>query len=50
VIELWIMSAMVVGVRQALDYRSTFRAVAVVLSGLLVFVLITEIAGDQGAP
>lgn len=42
-VALWLLAATVVAVRQALDYRSTLRALAVVLIGWAVFVLITAI-------
>jgi hypothetical protein len=41
VVAFWLLAATVIAVRQALDYRSTARAVAVVLIGWLLFVLIT---------
>ena len=37
---LWQLFAMVVGIRQALDYTSTLRAVSVVLIGFVVVVII----------
>jgi hypothetical protein len=39
---IWMMVAMVIAVRQALDYESTWRAIGVVVIGFLVqaFVLI----------
>lgn len=37
---IWMLMAMVVAVRQALDYKSTFRAVGVCLLGFFVQVLI----------
>ena len=37
---LWQLVAMVVGIRQALDYTSTLRAVSVVLIGFVVVVII----------
>ena len=40
VVAFWLLAATVIAVRQALDYRSTLRAVAVVLIGWLLFVLI----------
>jgi hypothetical protein len=40
VVAFWLLAATVLAVRQALDYRSTARAVAVVLIGWLIFVLI----------
>jgi hypothetical protein len=44
VVAFWLLAATVIAVRQALDYKSTGRAVAVVLIGWLLFVLITELA------
>jgi hypothetical protein len=44
VVAFWLLAATVIAVRQALDYRSTARAVAVVLIGWLLFVLITWVA------
>jgi len=40
---IWQLFAMVVGIRQALDYNSTFRAVFVVLIGFVVVVIIQYI-------
>jgi hypothetical protein len=37
---VWVLATTIVGVRQALDYRSTLRAAAVVLVGWLVFVML----------
>jgi hypothetical protein len=39
-VAVWMTAAAVLAVRQALDYRSTARAAAVVLIGWLLFVLI----------
>ncbi len=39
-VAIWMLVAFVVAVRQALDYRSTGRAVAVCLIGWLAFVVI----------
>jgi hypothetical protein len=44
VVAVWLLAATVVAVRQALDYKSTARAIAVVLIGWLLFVLITWVA------
>lgn len=41
VATLWMLVAMVVAVRQALDYRSTGRAIAVCVIGFPVYALIT---------
>jgi hypothetical protein len=43
VVACWLLAATVIAVRQALDYKSTLRAVAVVLIGWLLFVLITTL-------
>ena len=40
VASIWMLIAMVVAVRQALDYKGTFRAVAVCLIGWIVQILI----------
>ena len=40
---IWMLVAMVIAVRQALDYQSTFRAVGVCLIGWIVQALITGI-------
>ena len=50
---LWMLAAMVVAVRQALDYRSTGRAVGVCLIGWLIYIFITFLlllALGGGAP
>ena len=39
IIWLWSMAAMVVAVRQVLDYSETFKAVIVVLIGFVVFLV-----------
>ena len=38
--SLWQLATMVVAVRQALDYRSTWRAVGVVLIGFIPYILL----------
>jgi hypothetical protein len=38
VVSLWQLAAMVVGIRQALDYTSTFRAIGVVLIGFVAVI------------
>jgi hypothetical protein len=43
VVACWLLAATVIAVRQALDYKSTLRAIAVVLIGWLLFVLITTL-------
>jgi hypothetical protein len=40
IVAFWLLAATIIAVRQALDYRSTTRAVIVVLIGWLLFVLI----------
>lgn len=46
--NIWMLVAMIIAVRQALDYRDTWRAIVVVLIGwlvnLLLFGLITRLA------
>ncbi len=37
---IWMLAAMIVAVRQALDYRSTWRAVGVVFIGWLLYVAV----------
>jgi hypothetical protein len=45
VVPLWILAAMVMAVRQALDYTSTARAVAVCLFGWLLALALILAAG-----
>lgn len=40
IVAFWLLAAMVVAVRQALDYRSTVRAFIVVVVGWLLFVAV----------
>ena len=40
-VDFWLLAATVLAVRQALDYKSTFRAFAVVLIGWLFFLTIS---------
>lgn len=51
--NIWMLVAMVVAVRQALDYKSTWRAIGVCLIGwiiqVLVFALFWGMAGGFGA-
>lgn len=51
---IWMLVAMVIAVRQALDYKSTGRAVAVCLIGwivqLVVFAVFYWLAGGLGPP
>ena len=42
--SIWMLVAMVVAVRQALDYTSTRRAIAVVLLGFIPYLLLTYMA------
>lgn len=48
VVAFWLLATTVIAVRQALDYRSTWRAIAVVLIGWLFFVVITLVFGRSG--
>lgn len=41
VVWVWTLVAMIIAVRQALDYKSTWRAVGVCLIGFVVYVVIT---------
>ncbi len=41
VAAIWMLIAMIIAVRQALDYKSTFRAVLVCLIGWLIMVIIS---------
>ena len=55
VASIWQLVAMVIGVRQALDYQSTWRAVGVVVIGFVIIVIPLTIAsmliyGVAGAP
>jgi len=45
IVSLWLLAAMVVAVRQALDYKSTWRAVGVCFLGWLVFVAVVAALG-----
>ena len=45
VANIWMLASMVVAVRQALDYKSTGRAVGVCLIGWLALVVITMVLG-----
>jgi hypothetical protein len=45
VASVWMLAAMVVAVRQALDYRSTSRAIAVCAVGWLLSLAIAAITG-----
>lgn len=51
---IWMLVAMIIAVRQALDYKSTWRAVAVCLIGfivqLFVFAVFFKLAGGFGTP
>jgi hypothetical protein len=54
IIGIWMLVAMVIAVRQALDYKSTWRAVGVCLIGWIVqiaiFALFVWLAGGFEAP
>ncbi len=54
VASIWMLIAMVIAVRQALDYQSTFRAVGVCVIGwiiqLFIFMLLFLILGGSGSP
>ena len=44
VVSIWMLVAMVVAVRQALDYTSTWRAIGVVLLGFIPYAVFMSIA------
>jgi len=46
IVSVWMLVAMVIAVRQALDYRSTGRAVGVCVIGWLVYVAVSLFLGD----
>ena len=52
--DVWMLAAMVVGVRQALDYTSTWRAVGVCLIGWVILILVQmavfAMLGPPGPP
>ena len=50
IVSIWMLVAMVIAVRQALDYTSTWRAVGVCLVGWLVAVVITVVFVGFGSP
>jgi hypothetical protein len=52
VVSLWLIATMVVAVRQALDYETTGRAIAVVVIGFLAYFLIAVVLASLfvGAP
>ena len=45
VVSIWQFAAMVIAVRQALDYRSTWRALSVVAIGFVIVLVLTLILG-----
>lgn len=53
VITVWMFAAMVIGVRQALDYKSTWRATGVCVLGAILYfvinVLVNYVFVNQGA-
>lgn len=50
VVSVWMLMAMVVAVRQALDYTSTWRALGVCLAGWLLSLIIAFVIGLVLAP
>jgi hypothetical protein len=54
IVGIWMLVAMVIAVRQALDYKSTWRAVGVCLIGWIVqmaiFAVFFWLVGGSGAP
>jgi Yip1 domain len=49
IVSIWMLVAMVIAVRQALDYRSTARAVGVCLIGWVVYVAASALFWNLGA-
>ena len=49
VVLFWLLAAVVVAVRQALDYKSTGRAVGVCLIGFIVYILAFILVGTMSA-
>jgi hypothetical protein len=49
-VSIWMLAAMIVAVRQALDYRSTGRAIAVCIVGWALSLVIAAIIGVVFAP
>jgi len=45
VVGIWMLVAMVIAVRQALDYDSTARAVGVVVIGFILYLVVAALAG-----
>ena len=45
VVGIWMLVAMVIAVRQALDYDSTARAVGVVVIGFILYLVVAGLAG-----
>ena len=45
VVGIWMLVAMVIAVRQALDYESTGRAVGVVVIGFVIYLALAALAG-----
>ncbi len=48
-VSIWMLIAMIIAVRQALDYQSTGRAVGVCLIGWFVFIVIVLMLSGGGA-
>ena len=44
--SIWQLATMVVAVRQALDYESTGRAVAVCLVGFVIYIALIVVVGS----
>ena len=45
VVGIWMLVAMVIAVRQALDYDNTARAVGVVVIGFVIYLALAALAG-----
>ncbi|MGB5294216.1 MAG: YIP1 family protein [Thermoanaerobaculia bacterium] len=49
IVFFWLLAAVVVAVRQALDYKSTGRAIGVCLIGFIVYILVAFLFGTMSA-
>jgi hypothetical protein len=47
-VSIWLLVAMVIAVRQALDYRSTGRAIGVCVIGWIIYVIVFAVLGGFG--
>lgn len=50
ILSIWMLVAMIVAVRQALDYTNTWRAIAVAVIGWIVYVVVLAVLGTWFRP